>query len=206
MQCCGSPGSAPSASRWIHLPACRTRSLLILPTTRSALMLARQVCAGPRLPHRRRPHLQRACLGIRAAVALADGARAVELRPSRTCRARSSPFPTSSSATICRSPGFASSVRGTRSPSIEALLVLRHRPRVFALRSCSPAGDFRLTEVFYADLLDAQDASRLVAGADAPAARGLGERAAPRRRPTGSQRAGSRSSPNRTGASWCAKS
>lgn len=37
---------------------------------------------------------------------------------------------------------------------IEALLVLRHRPRVFALSSCSPAGDFHLTEVLYADLLD----------------------------------------------------
>lgn len=39
---------------------------------------------------------------------------------------------------------------------IEALLVLRHRPRVFALRSISAAGDFRLTEVFYADLLGSQ--------------------------------------------------
>ncbi len=40
--------------------------------------------------------------------------------------------------------------------AIEALLVLRHRPRVFALRSCPQAGNFKLTEVFYADLLDAQ--------------------------------------------------
>ena len=39
---------------------------------------------------------------------------------------------------------------------IEALLALRHRPQVFALRTQSPAGDFGLTEVEYADLLAAQ--------------------------------------------------
>ena len=39
---------------------------------------------------------------------------------------------------------------------IEALLVLRHAPRVFAMRNVSPSGDFRLTEVHYADLLSQQ--------------------------------------------------
>jgi hypothetical protein len=35
---------------------------------------------------------------------------------------------------------------------LEALLVLRHRPRVFGLRSCPPTGSFRLIEVSYQDL------------------------------------------------------
>lgn len=37
---------------------------------------------------------------------------------------------------------------------IEALLALRHRPRVFALRSRSASGDFGVAEVSYADLLE----------------------------------------------------
>ena len=39
---------------------------------------------------------------------------------------------------------------------IEALLALRHRPQVFALRICAAAGDFALFEVPYADLMDAE--------------------------------------------------
>jgi hypothetical protein len=35
---------------------------------------------------------------------------------------------------------------------LEALLVLRHRPRVYGLRSCLPRGCFRLVEVNYQDL------------------------------------------------------
>lgn len=35
---------------------------------------------------------------------------------------------------------------------LEALLVLRHRPRVYGLRSCAPPGGFRLIEVNYQDL------------------------------------------------------
>jgi hypothetical protein len=39
---------------------------------------------------------------------------------------------------------------------IEALLALRHRPQVFALRICSSAGDFALFEVPYAELIDSE--------------------------------------------------
>jgi hypothetical protein len=126
--------------------------LLILPSTRTALMLARQICTA------------RACSVTAGPIA---NAREWGLAP-HTCAPAELVHSLSGAHALPRSvisfpdqlSGYDLSfawipfLRASYLFSvIEALLVLRHRPRVFTLQSCSPTGDFRLTEVFYADLL-----------------------------------------------------
>lgn len=129
--------------------------LLIAPTTRSALLLARQICiardsfivAGPVSSE---PAWQLAPL-LRSPLDIAQWhggqpglARTIISFPDQLFGSDHSfawiPF---------LGARYSFSV-------IEALLVLRHRPRVFTLRTCSPTGDFSLSEVFYGDLIDPQ--------------------------------------------------
>lgn len=129
--------------------------LLILPTTRSALMLARQVA------------LARDCHIVAGPISREPAWEFAPLLRTPTELVQSHCGEANLSRTVISFPDqlFGNDLSfawirflGSRYSfsSIEALLVLRHRPRVFALRTCSPAGDFRLTEVFYADLLDAR--------------------------------------------------
>lgn len=128
--------------------------LLILPSTRTALMLAKQVCgardcsvtAGPIANAREWGLAPHTC-------APADLARS--FNGSHALPRSVISFPDQLSGydlTFAWIPFLRASYLFS---VIEALLVLRHRPRVFALQSCSPYGDFRLTEVFYTDLLGA---------------------------------------------------
>jgi hypothetical protein len=126
--------------------------LLIFPSTRTALMLAKQICGV------------RECSVTAGPIA---NAREWGLAP-HTCVPADLAHSFSGAQSLPRSvisfpdqlSGYDLSfawipfLRASYLFSIiEALLVLRHRPRVFTLQSCSPSGDFRLTEVFYADLL-----------------------------------------------------
>lgn len=127
--------------------------LLILPTTRNALVLAREVCAG------RDSYVMEG-----AVTADAEWQFGPVLRtPADIAQAFAgqSELP----RTVITFPdqliGNDLSIAwipflGTRYSFsvIEALIALRHRPQVFALRSRSPAGDFALTEVSYAELVD----------------------------------------------------
>jgi len=130
-------------------------ALLILPSTRSALLLAREVCsereshviAGPIASD---PHWGVAPLLRTPADIARDFAGQPELP--RTVIS----FP---DQLIGNDLSFAwLPFLGTRYSFsvIEALLALRHRPQIFTLESCMPSGDFSLVEVQYANLLDAQ--------------------------------------------------
>jgi hypothetical protein len=130
-------------------------ALLILPTTRNALLLARELCAS------------RACCIVAGPV---SGDAEWQLGPSLRAPAdiaKAFAGQMELPQTVISFPdqligndlSFAwVPFLGTRYSFsvLEALLALRHRPQVFALRSCAASGDFALVEVPYLDLLDAQ--------------------------------------------------
>ena len=137
------------------LDAVPGHALLILPSTRRALALARELCAmreccvmtGPissgaewQFRHSLRTPLE----VVKAYIGKPELPQTVISFPDQVFGSDSSfawlPFLGSR---------YAFSV-------IEALLALRHQPQVFGLRTQSPAGDFGLTEVAYGDLLDAR--------------------------------------------------
>ena len=187
------------------LDAVAGHALLILPTTRGALMLARELSAG------RECYVMEGPISEHCRVANRSSACArLQLSPRNSAGQPQLPrtivsFP---DQIIGNDLSFAwLPFLGTRYSFcvIEALLALRHRPQVFALRTCSPSGDFSLVEVAYADLLDAQ---ARMASVQALMGRLLGplESELENHPRTGLPRAGLRRNPKRTGDSGCARS
>jgi hypothetical protein len=137
------------------LDAVPGHALLILPSTRNALLLAREVCLGRECnvisgPVSSHPEWEFGPL-LRTS---AEIARAFAGRPQLPRTVISFPDQLMGSDLSFTWLPFL----GTRYSFsvIEALLVLRHRPQVFTFRSCTPSGDFNLAELQYADLLDVE--------------------------------------------------
>jgi hypothetical protein len=130
-------------------------ALLILPTTRNALRLAREVCTVRDCYIMEGPVTSDAAWQFRQALRTpADVAKAFAGQPELPRTVVTFPDQLIGHDLSTAWLPFL----GTRYSFsvIEALLALRHRPQVFALRICSAAGDFALLEVPYADLIDSE--------------------------------------------------
>lgn len=158
------------ASRWLFrarsvqraletLLAASENTLVILPTTRGTLQLARRLCdlrtcrvaAGPITSHPSSRLAQHARTPDEIAIACADF---VEL----PCVVLSFPDQlVGHRASFCPVPFL-----GTNHwfSTLEATLVMRHRPRVYAVQSRSRCGAFSLVSIEYDDLLDATGHAR----------------------------------------------
>jgi hypothetical protein len=135
-----------------HLAHAPGETLLVLPTTRTTLILAHQVCAargarvmaGPALdeaPWRSGSMLRTPAELIRELAGYSALPRTVISFPDQLVG-----HDLTFAWVRFLGARYAFSV-------IEALLALRHRPRVLGLRTCSAAGDFELIPVHYQDLL-----------------------------------------------------
>jgi len=156
----------PSPVQWIArarstrmalatLDAVPGHALLILPTTRSALALARELCA-----------VRECCVMAGPVSSDMEWQFGPFLRtPAEIAKAYAGKPELPQTVISFPDQLFGSDLSFSWLPFlgsrysfcvIEALLALRHRPQAFALRTQSPTGDFELTEVAYADLLDGE--------------------------------------------------
>ena len=136
------------------LDAVPGHALLILPTTRSALTLARELCA-----------LRSCCVMAGPVSSELQWQLGHFLRtPMEIARAYAGRPELPQTVISFPDQIFGHDLSFTWLPFlgsrysfcvIEALLALRHRPQVFGLRTQSSTGDFCLTEIAYADLLEA---------------------------------------------------
>lgn len=126
--------------------------LLILPSTRGALKFARKLCTARTCCVTTGSvceiYFRRSALQLSTPTEICKGCVGQALLPYTIVS-----FP---DQLVGHGPGFVQfpflGVLHSFS-TLEALLVLRHRPRVFTLRTSSSMGDFGLVEILYEDLL-----------------------------------------------------
>jgi len=136
-----------------------TNSVLILPTTRGALELARRlaairpcrITAGPVSSEGRWRLARHLCTP-------ADIASTFAADSYLPCMVISFPDQLlGAGPAFCPVPFLGTTYWFS---AIEALLVMRHRPAVYALRTCSARGDFFIHAIHYEDLLDLSGRAR----------------------------------------------